>query len=120
VVPIFRFQEKIPCNAADRLDTPQRRGAERAVTIERLQNVQEANLSRLVKPLLDFLNDDLPLDFDVFTNTLKPKVKAKGKNLFMPLRLALTGKEHGPELKRIFPILGLETVRKRLERAFKT
>ena len=56
------------------------------------------------------------LDFDVFINALKPKVKAKGKNLFMPLRLALTGKEHGPELKRIFPILGLEIVKKRFER----
>jgi glutamyl/glutaminyl-tRNA synthetase len=29
----------------------------------------------------------------------------KGKNLFMPLRLALTGVEHGPELVRAIPLL---------------
>ncbi|MBI3313506.1 MAG: glutamate--tRNA ligase [Candidatus Omnitrophica bacterium] len=59
------------------------------------------------------------LDYDNFVNAIKPKVKAKGKNLFMPLRLALTGKEHGPELKRLFPVFGIEGVKKRLERALK-
>ncbi len=58
-----------------------------------------------------------PLHFDTFIESLKPKVKAKGKNLFMPLRIALTGKEHGPELKRIFPVFGMERVKKRFERA---
>jgi glutamyl-tRNA synthetase len=61
-----------------------------------------------------------PLQFDDFVNQLKPKVKAKGKELFMPIRMALTGKEHGPELKRVFPVLGLEVVKKRFERALKT
>ena len=55
--------------------------------------------------------------FDEFVGQLKPKVKAKGKGLFMPLRIALTGKEHGPELKRIFPIFGLDRVKKRFEQA---
>ncbi len=58
-----------------------------------------------------------PLDFDSFVNTIKPKVKAKGKDLFMPLRMALTGREHGPELKRLFPILGPATLKHRFERA---
>ncbi|HLD56457.1 MAG TPA: glutamate--tRNA ligase [Candidatus Omnitrophota bacterium] len=60
-----------------------------------------------------------PLQFDDFINQLKPKVKVKGKELFMPIRMALTGKEHGPELKRVFPVLGLELVKKRFERALK-
>ncbi len=30
----------------------------------------------------------------------------KGKALFMPLRLALTAREHGPELKTLLPLLG--------------
>ena len=55
--------------------------------------------------------------FDNFVSQLKPKVKAKGKNLFMPLRMALTGKGHGPELKLIFPHLGLASIKRRLERA---
>ncbi len=60
------------------------------------------------------------LEYETFVNAIKPKVKAKGKNLFMPIRLALTGKEHGPELKRIFPVFGIEGVKRRLERAIHT
>lgn len=61
--------------------------------------------------------ETVPLDFDTFVDALKPKVKAKGKNLFMPLRMALTGKEHGPELKRLLPAFGLDGLKRRLERA---
>ncbi|HVU21156.1 MAG TPA: hypothetical protein VHE09_10520, partial [Rhizomicrobium sp.] len=31
---------------------------------------------------------------------------AKGRALFHPLRLALTGREHGPELKKLLPLIG--------------
>ena len=57
--------------------------------------------------------------YENFLAALKPKVKAKGKGLFMPLRVALTGKEHGPELKRLFPVLGLERIKGRFERALR-
>ena len=53
--------------------------------------------------------------YEDFIHAVKPKVKAKGKNLFMPLRIALTGREHGPELKRIFPIFGMERIKKRFD-----
>ncbi|MDP3919685.1 MAG: glutamate--tRNA ligase [Candidatus Omnitrophota bacterium] len=55
--------------------------------------------------------------YEAFVNGIKPKVRAKGKKLFLPLRIALTGREHGPELKKIFPAFGAERVRLRLERA---
>ncbi len=57
--------------------------------------------------------------YDQFLALLKPKVTSKGKDLFIPLRLALTGKEHGPELKRLFPALGLDRVRARFERSLR-
>lgn len=38
----------------------------------------------------------------------------KGKNLFMPTRIAITGQLHGPDLNRMMTILGKETVLKRL------
>ena len=41
----------------------------------------------------------------------------KGKQLFMPLRVALTGKLHGPELHNIIPVLGREKTISRLEKA---
>jgi len=41
----------------------------------------------------------------------------KGRDLLHPLRLALTGKDGGPEMARLFVVLGAEEARKRIERA---
>lgn len=38
----------------------------------------------------------------------------KGKKVFMPIRVAVTGQMHGPDLHYIIPALGKETVAKRL------
>ncbi len=45
---------------------------------------------------------------------IKEKTGRKGKELFMPLRLALTGREDGPELKVLLPLLGRVKVEQRL------
>lgn len=50
-----------------------------------------------------------PWDLDTWgqwTNAIKAATGAKGKALFHPLRLALTGREHGPELKALLPLIG--------------
>ncbi|WP_428409959.1 glutamate--tRNA ligase [Hyphococcus sp.] len=52
--------------------------------------------------------------WEAFTNAVKEKTGAKGKNLFMPLRLALTGRQRGPEMAAIFPLIGSEKARARL------
>ena len=41
-----------------------------------------------------------------WTNAVKEATGAKGKALFHPLRLALTGRENGPELKNLLPLIG--------------
>lgn len=38
----------------------------------------------------------------------------KGKQLFMPFRIVTTGKMHGPELKKLLPLLGKQRVAERL------
>ena len=40
---------------------------------------------------------------------------AKGKGLFMPIRVAITGRTHGPEMKKILPLLGKSEALKRIE-----
>jgi glutamyl-tRNA synthetase len=45
---------------------------------------------------------------------VKAATGRKGKELFMPLRLALTGMEHGPELKDMLPLIGRERALQRL------
>ena len=48
-----------------------------------------------------------------WTNKIKEKTSKKGKDLFMPLRLALTGKESGPELKYLIPLLKKDKILKK-------
>jgi len=43
--------------------------------------------------------------FDELKSYLMKETKLKGKNFFKPLRLLLTGKEHGPELSHLYPHL---------------
>lgn len=45
---------------------------------------------------------------------VKQATGRKGKPLFMPVRLALTGVEHGPELKALLPLMRRERVMERL------
>jgi glutamyl-tRNA synthetase len=46
---------------------------------------------------------------------VKQATGIKGKALFQPLRLALTGREHGPELKLLLPLIGRARALARLE-----
>ena len=48
------------------------------------------------------------------TTALKEASGRKGKPLFMPLRLALTGREHGPEMATLLPLIGRDEALKRL------
>ncbi|MGV8996526.1 MAG: glutamate--tRNA ligase [Parvibaculaceae bacterium] len=53
----------------------------------------------------------------LWTDAVKEATGAKGKALFMPLRLALTANEHGPELKNLLPLIGRERALARLSGA---
>ncbi len=50
-----------------------------------------------------------------WTGALKASSGRRGRALFHPLRLALTGEESGPELKFLLPLMGRARVRRRLE-----
>jgi len=50
-------------------------------------------------------------------DALKVSTGRKGKALFHPLRLALTGRDSGPEMKALLPLIGEAEARARLERA---
>jgi glutamyl-tRNA synthetase len=51
------------------------------------------------------------------TSALKERTGRKGKALFLPLRLALTGREHGPDMAALLPLIGREAALQRLSRA---
>ena len=55
-----------------------------------------------------------PEEFKAAIKAAGKRVGAKGKDLFMPVRVALTGLTHGPELPAVAAILGREEVLTRL------
>ncbi|MEP0189088.1 MAG: glutamate--tRNA ligase [Erythrobacter sp.] len=48
------------------------------------------------------------------TSALKESTGRKGKTLFLPLRQALTGMNHGPDMGELLPLIGEEEAKKRL------
>ncbi|UVO51084.1 glutamate--tRNA ligase [Sphingomonas sp. SUN019] len=49
------------------------------------------------------------------TAALKETTGRKGKALFLPLRLALTGLDHGPDMAALLPLIGRERAARRLD-----
>jgi len=52
--------------------------------------------------------------WDEWINRIKAACDRKGKQLFMPLRMALTARHDGPELKHVLPLIGREVAKARL------
>ena len=60
---------------------------------------------------------DSPYDaqsWEEWTSLIKDKTGKRGKELFKPLRIALTGREKGPELKYLLPLLNRDYILKKL------
>ena len=58
-----------------------------------------------------------PENYKGILTSLAKRVGVSGRSLFMPLRAVLTGRTHGPELEKIFILLGKEKVLKRVDSA---
>ena len=54
------------------------------------------------------------MTWDKWTSNIKSKTGRNGKDLYMPIRIALTGKNKGPELKFLIPLLSRKDILKRL------
>ncbi len=59
--------------------------------------------------------DQSSSDLKQLTRILKERTGRKGADLFMPLRVALTGLAHGPELGPLLKLMPPQTARRRLE-----
>ncbi len=53
----------------------------------------------------------------MLTGALKEATGRKGRGLFLPLRQALTGMDHGPDMGELLPLIGEAEVRARLAQA---
>ncbi|PHR94508.1 MAG: glutamate--tRNA ligase [Robiginitomaculum sp.] len=53
--------------------------------------------------------------WSTWTGALKEATGRKGKSLFLPLRMALTGRGRGPEMDKLLPLLGADHAKARLK-----
>ena len=61
--------------------------------------------------------DQVGADWAALTAALKEQTGRKGKPLFLPLRQALTGQDHGPEMAALLPLIGKAAALERLRAA---
>lgn len=61
--------------------------------------------------------NDKGKDFKIIANELGQKLQLKGKSLYQPLRVAITGELHGPEMVAIFNLLSMQEIIARLKLA---
>ena len=55
--------------------------------------------------------------WSALTASLKAQTGRKGKELFLPLRQALTAMDHGPDMKALLPLIGRDEALARLNAA---
>lgn len=78
------------------------------------QTVLQNTASSFFAQAIAILQAQNVVDYKTFTQNLKQATQTSGKNLFMPLRVALTGQTHGPEMSQLLTLIGQEKALKRL------
>ncbi|MBM7865915.1 glutamate--tRNA ligase [Heliobacterium gestii] len=79
----------------------------------------EEQVPEVLKAFLRKLSEGRDLTPDNIKAMLKEvtkETKQKGRNVFMPIRVALTGQQHGPDLNALIAALGRESAVTRLRR----
>jgi glutamyl/glutaminyl-tRNA synthetase len=113
---LTRFDE-IPDKLApfvSRVSLPQEGEAAELMAAESTRTVLQA-----LKEKLQVQSLDDPAGFFPLMKGVQKETGIKGKNLWMPVRIALTGEIHGPELGVIAFYLGNKEMIRRLETALK-
>jgi glutamyl-tRNA synthetase len=82
-----------------------------------LQDSRNQETLRSVLSILEGSSEYTSEERPSLLNQLERKSGQKGKDLYAPLRAAITGKTKGPELAKTLPLLGKERIIKRLKMA---
>jgi nondiscriminating glutamyl-tRNA synthetase len=88
------------------------------ITADAKQILEKDSAVSVVKSFGEYLKTTTGNPQEIYLAAIKytkEKTGVKGKDLFMPIRAALTGKVHGPELDKVFAILGKDTFLKRMK-----
>lgn len=84
---------------------------------EAVEAIKTEDAKKLIDAFLNHLEEVDEIDSE-FASTIMKKIQKetgiKGKNLWFPVRAAVTGSVHGPELSNAFVIMGKEKIKERL------
>lgn len=84
---------------------------------EAVEAIKTEDAKKLIDSFLNHLEEVDEIDSE-FASTIMKKIQKetgiKGKNLWFPVRAAVTGSVHGPELSNAFVIMGKEKIKERL------
>lgn len=84
---------------------------------EAVEAISTEDAKKLIDSFLNHLDQVDEIDEEFATSVMKKIQKEtgiKGKNLWFPVRAAITGSVHGPELSNAFIIMGKEKIKNRL------
>lgn len=84
---------------------------------EELNVLKEESVNNTLKVFLEELTSLNEVNGDTVKSMLKQtqvRANVKGKMLYMPLRIALTGLMHGPDFTSLIQILGVEEIKERI------
>ncbi len=85
---------------------------------DELEIIKGEDVGKVLDGIKEELESVEEIDLDYAKGFMKKVQKAtgvKGKNLFMPSRVALTGSAHGPEFVNVLVLLGKEKILKRID-----
>lgn len=91
-----------------------------AISPEAKLQMSSDSARKVISDFREYLFDATGKPQDIYVAAIKfakDKSGVKGRDLFMPVRAALTGKVKGPELDRVFELLGKSSAEKRLRLA---
>ncbi|MCQ2362047.1 MAG: glutamate--tRNA ligase [Acidaminococcaceae bacterium] len=94
------------------------------VVMENEETAQVLKAATVPQVMQSFIEEIGKIELDAANvkalfKSIQKSTGLKGKDVFMPVRVALTGNQHGPELAEIIPLFGKEKCIARVERVLK-
>lgn len=108
--PVIQPNLATVAEAADYVDVLEGR-----IVLPEMPDEDRAYLAEAAATLEAMIWGDDP--WHALTSALKETTGRKGRALFLPLRLALTGQTHGPDMAALLPLIGQDRALARLRRA---
>lgn len=90
-----------------------------SLTDEAKKILKDENAHKVMEKFAEYLAGHEGAPENLYSDAVKyakEKTAMKGKYLFIPIRAALTGKTHGPELDKVFVLVGRDAALRRLRR----